>query len=146
MKTHVGEFERMSGFVDVENGDTLTAMEIQIEMASITSDDTTLTNHLKGDKWFRVADERFATSLFTLTSISADDRLKGELTLMGQTETILTPVELTWNETSLRVQSELTIDRTRWGVTEKSRVLGEIAKRVVDDDVELSVDLQFQAH
>jgi polyisoprenoid-binding protein YceI len=139
---HSGSFENLSGYADVGEGNSLQSMVVQIEMSSLTSDKEKLTKHLKDEDFFDIG--KYPTSTFTFSSFE-EGMLKGELEMVGQTESIVAPVSLTWSEDALKVQGDFSIDRTRWGVSYHSKALGTVADKIIDDQVPLSIDLSFKA-
>lgn len=113
-----GEFKQVTGTIMVD-GDQVTAIDIDIDTTSVSTDIEKLTNHLKSPDFFDV--NQFPTAKFESTSIDYDDSetatVTGNLTLHGETKEISFPATITASEDSVNLKSEFTIDRTEFGMT-----------------------------
>ena len=108
-----------------------------------------LESHLKGERWFNVA--QYPTATFTITDITPQEdsnttfayEVAGELTLKGQTHAVTFPATIYQAEDGrLHAHGELEVDRTQWGITAGSATFFEnLADNAIDDMVKLSFSL-----
>ena len=115
---HDGGFKEFSGRVGLdEASEKIESISVEIQTASLWSDNEKLTAHLKNADFFNVNEH--PTAKFESTSIKGDaDELKetGNLTLLGNTEEITFPAQATVADGKVTLTSEFKIDRTRFGM------------------------------
>lgn len=116
---HVGGFKTFK--VDsTANPASLSAgvLTIEIDTASIWSDDDRLTNHLKNPDFFDV--RKHPKIKFVSSKIEQESPTKatitGDLTMLGKTESVTLPAELKTDGKSLQLVTSFKIDRTKWGM------------------------------
>lgn len=153
--THFGTINIASGEVAVVDN-TLQAGTFVIDMNSIVSDDlegekkTNLEAHLKGTvegkegDFFNVTEYPNAT--FELTGVAGENNnvtVKGNLTIKDKTNAIEFPATVSYSGDTMLLKSEtFTIDRTKWGVNYGSKsIFGDLGDKFINDDVELTVEL-----
>ena len=140
---HVGGFDSIDGHA-VIRGQQLERLVVKIDMTSITSDNPKLTSHLKNDDFFSV--DQFPEASFFSNSVNNNATMTGELAIKGKAHEVSGPVNVEWTEDGVRVQATWNIDRTRWGVDYKSSVTGIVADKAINDEVPLTIDLNFTAN
>lgn len=134
--SHDGGFRDFAGTIEFDPATpTNSQVEVTIQTASIFTDTDDLTEHLKTDEFFNVAE--IPTARFETTSIraggegTATHTLTGRLTLHGQTKTIEVPATVTVTPAEVRATSEFSIDRTDFGMVYPGRADDLIRDRVV---------------
>ena len=140
--THAGKFEKFSGSVALE-GDKIEAAKIAIEidMASVKSDDAKLDGHLKSPDFFDV--EKFPKASFTSTEIKAGGEggathtITGELDLHGMKKTISFPAKITLTEAEMTATSEFSINRKDFAI-----VYPGMTNDLIRDDVVLKLSIK----
>ena len=130
---HAGGFKKLSGTATVADGNPTTlAIEVEIDTASLYSDDPKLTAHLKAPDFFSVKDNPKAT--FKTTKVEKSETgftITGDLTMLGKTKAISFPAAITAGD-ALTLTSEFKIDRTAWGMTySKGKIDDEAALKLV---------------
>jgi polyisoprenoid-binding protein YceI len=130
---HTGGFKKLTGTATVPDGkfEAMT-IEVEIETASLYSDNEKLTNHLKQPDFFGVKDHPKAT--FKTTKVEKTDKgytITGDLTMIGKTKAVKIPATVSESDGTLIVKSAFTIDRTDWGMN--------YGKGKIDDKVSLIV-------
>lgn len=151
-----------SGSIAVESG-TITVAgeeatgEFTIDMNTISVSETptkpgqenTLEGHLKGERWFNVAE--YPTATFTILEVTprADSEtshmydIRGELTMKGETGELSFPATI-YSDADGRVHAsaEFEFDRTEWGLTSGSgSFFDDLADNVIADEVAMSFHL-----
>src|SRR5687768_5616898 len=114
---HEGGFKTLTGSATV-SGDTLTRIEVEIDMDSIYSDDAKLTAHLKSPDFFSVKTNPKAK--FVSTKVEKTDSgttITGDLTLNGKTKSISFPATTSNTGGTLKIDSSFTIDKRDFGMT-----------------------------
>lgn len=118
--THPIDFPRFTGSVTVD-GDTVTGIAFEVDMASLESDHPKLTSHLKNADFFDVG--RFPKATFRSTEISAGateagatHTVKGDLTIRGTTKRVGFPATVTVAPGEVEARTEFVIDRKDFGV------------------------------
>ena len=123
--TNRGNFTELSGVVDYNPQAKTGFVGITIPVATLQTNFSTFTNHLKGKDFFNAA--QYPSAYFKSTKWHFDgdkpSKIEGELTLLGKTN----PVTLTatkfgcYDNPILQAKScggdfTTTIDRTQWGM------------------------------
>jgi polyisoprenoid-binding protein YceI len=136
---HSGGFKKfttvaIADFEEPKNG-TLT---IEIDAASLFSDDEKLTNHLKNPDFFDV--RKYPTIVFKSTGIEAGEEegkasILGTLTLLDKKAEIKVPCTVAVDEKTVTVDATFVLDRTRWGMT--------YGEGKIDNNVDVTAHLVF---
>ncbi len=136
--THPIVFKVWAGSVMVD-GDTLTDLTFEAEMASLESDAPKLTEHLKTPDFFDVA--TFPKATFAASSITAapgeggtTHSVTGDLTLRGVTKTVTFPAKITVAPDAITGATEFVLNRQDFGITYPGK-----ADDLVQDKVVLTV-------
>lgn len=111
--------------------------EIDLVMDSLLTDDDSLTQILKSDKFFNTAvypEGRFV--LMRVDRTGDEYQLTGELTLKGVGKVLSFPAQIEWDENTLRIQAAFQADRQWWNLT--YRGLGE---HIMRDRVDIEIDI-----
>ena len=136
---HDGGFKEFSGRVGLdEASEKIESISVEIQTASLWSDNEKLTAHLKNADFFNV--QEHPTAKFESTSIEGDAgelTVVGNLTLLGKTEEITFPAQATVADGKARLTSEFKIDRTRFGM--------DYGQGQVDNEVTISVKVGSEA-
>lgn len=111
-----GHFQKLSGVAVIAEGQ-LSAISVDIDTRSLTTDIDKLTNHLKSPDFFNVNEHPKAR--FVSRSIESTPEgktlIKGELTLLGKTKAVSFPATVSTRE-GLTLTAEFPIDRTEFGM------------------------------
>ena len=145
---HTGIVNITSGNLEMD-GDLITSGEFVMDMTSIKPTDSEsqkLLDHLKGEDFFNVA--KFPESKLEIISSTSEGKDKngnevllvtGSLTVLGKTNPItFKAVNTGKTENYIVYQSNMVIDRTKYGITYKSSLLGDA---MIYDDFDLSVKI-----
>ncbi len=131
--SHSGGFVDFVGKVTMPNGTFESAqITIDIDMTSLFSDNSVLTETLIGERFFEV--DKFPASKFVSTGIekTADGyTIKGNLEMHGVTKGIAFPATVTLEDGVLTSSSEFSIDRFQWGIEDTGLQDDLIRKEVV---------------
>ncbi|MEM1093393.1 MAG: YceI family protein [Bacteroidota bacterium] len=134
---HDGGFNAFSGTIMVD-GETVTGVEIEVDMTSMWSDNERLTGHLMSEDFFEV--ETYPKGLFALTSITPGDSLHtamGNLTMLDSTRGISFPVDVAVvDENTVTASADFIIDRQEWGISYPGR-----PDDLISDDVRIMFDV-----
>ncbi len=120
---HAGGFKKMTAVADVaDSGPQDSKVTIEIDTASLFSDDEKLTTHLKSPDFFDV--RQYPKIKFVSTKITEGDaegsaKIVGDLTLLKVTKSIEIDVQVKMNPDTEQVEltTEFEIDRTAFGMT-----------------------------
>ena len=113
---HDGGFKTVTGTATV-SGDALTAIEVEIDMDSLYSDDPKLTAHLKAPDFFGVKNNPKSKFVSKKVTKSADGyTITGDLTMNGKTKEISFPAKVS-TAGGLKIDSSFSIDKRDWGMT-----------------------------
>lgn len=149
---HNGYVKLSSGELMVD-GEKLVGGTFVLDMATITDEDldgerkTKLENHLKTGDFFEV--EKFPTATFEITKVEpatdtpeATHHITGNLTMKDVTKSVTLPAKVELTEDGLMASTpKFTINRTEWGVTYKSGLLGEPKDKAIHDEIGLQITL-----
>ena len=119
---HEGGFNQFFGAVDlVDKKPAESSVHVDIDAASVFSDDEKLTGHLKSADFFDI--EKFPKAAFTSTRIEPNTQagidsytVTGDFTLHGVTKSVSFPAAIRVSESSVDVDSEFTINRKDFGI------------------------------
>jgi polyisoprenoid-binding protein YceI len=141
-KKHDGSFETFKGTVKgVGNDPTKSTVTVEIDTASVTSDDEKLTTHLKSPDFFDV--EKFPKARFTSTAIKAggdkgaSHTVTGNLELHGVTKSITFPATIKMSNDSVDVDAEFSINRKDFGI-----VYAGMADDLIKDEVLIKLEIR----
>ena len=131
--SHDGGFKEVDGSVTVpgENLEQATVV-LNIDMNSVYSDDEKLTEHLKSDDFFDIANH--PTASFQSTSIVKSDsgyNVTGDLTLRGTTKAVTFPAEISMEEDVVTTKAEFSINRKDFNIVYKGKPDDLIRENVV---------------
>lgn len=140
---HEGGFRQFTGTIDlVDNKASESTVSVEIDAASVFSDDEKLTNHFKGADFFDV--EKFPKAKFSSTKIEpATARgpdaftVTGDFTLHGVTKSISYPATIKISDSVVEVESDFSVDRTDFGI-----VYAGQADNLIRSDVVVRLDLK----
>lgn len=120
-KKHDGKFGTFNGTVTLVDSDpTKSSVKVEVDMATISSDDEKLTGHLKSPDFFDVA--KFPKATFTSTSIKAGGAngathtVTGNLEMHGVTKSITFPATIRTTPAGVETDAEFGINRKDFGV------------------------------
>ena len=140
---HDGGFKKFSGAIDLVNGKPEeSSVKVDIETASVFSDDDGLTKHLQTGDFFEV--EKFPKASFHSTKIVADTAkgpnaytVTGDLELRGQRRSVTFPATIVVSPADVAVNSEFSINRKDFGIVYVGK-----ADDLIRDDVVIKLDLK----
>lgn len=150
---HTGIIKLQKGYLQMANG-KISGGEFVIDMNSIENTDQEgqdkedLQNHLRSSDFFDAG--QFPTATFTITDAKpldgredANYLITGNLSMKGITKSISIPAKVQIAETYVEVETpKFTIDRTQWGITYKSGIIGTAKDRLINDQIGLQIKLQ----
>jgi polyisoprenoid-binding protein YceI len=111
---HNGNFEKLSGTLDlVPDALEKSRIVLEIDAASITSDNADLTKHLKSPDFFDV--EKYPKTTLTSTSLTKDS-LTGNLDLHGVTKSITVPITVNVGAEKVSAKSEFVLKRKDFNI------------------------------
>lgn len=127
------------------NEGQLVGLSFEVDMATLTSDDERLTEHLKNEDFFDVP--KFPTSSFTMAEAKAGapegspegttHTIAGDFTIHGVTKRITFPAKVTISDDALEASSVFVINRQDFGIVYAGR-----ADNLIQDDVRMTIDLK----
>ena len=150
--SHQGTISLSGGSLKVSNG-TITGGEFAIDMNSLSAemeskeDKGKLEGHLKSGDFFEVG--KFPVGKFVITSVKAvagrndaTHEITGNLSLKDKTHSITFPAHIGIVGNKVMAQTpSFTINRTNWGVSFNSGILGTAKDMLINDDVALVITL-----
>lgn len=139
---HEGGFKAFSGTINLVNGKPDESnVSVDIDTASIFSDDPKLTDHLKSADFFDVA--KFPKATFKSAKITPDAKdgathsVTGDLELHGQTKSITFPATINVADDSVSVKAAFSINRKDFGIIYAGKT-----DDLIRDDVVITLDLK----
>lgn len=134
---HDGGFSRFTGTIDLVDGMVEgSTVTVEIDMASVFTDDERLTEHLKTQDFFEIA--KFPKSHFRLTKIERDGStgentydVTGDLELRGVRRSISFPATIRVNDADVEVVSEFSFNRKDFGIVYSGKADDLIRDRVL---------------
>jgi len=154
---HNGEVALQSGYLRVHHG-TPVGGEFVLNMKSISvtdikdaEDNKNLVEHLKADDFFGT--EKFPTAILLAKKFEAltpdaegnNYKVTADLTIKGVKNEIQFPAKISASGDAIIADAKITIDRTRWGISYKSKtILGNMADKFIYDDIAFTVKLVLQ--
>ena len=140
---HDGSFSGFTGSVDLVDGNPeKSTVTIDLDPATVTTDDEKLTAHLKSKDFFDVAAHPKAS--FVSTSIKKQDGPKGathlvtgNLELRGVKKSVTFPAKVTVSPDGVSAAAEFTINRKDFDI-----VYAGMADNLIKDDVTIRLDVK----
>lgn len=116
---HEGGFKTVTGTALVGDAGAATLkISVEIETASLYSDNAKLTNHLKSPDFFGVKSNPRATFVTTkVERAGAGYTIAGDLTLLGKTKAVSFPAQIDAGAKGLNLKSTFKINRQDFGMT-----------------------------
>jgi polyisoprenoid-binding protein YceI len=145
ISTVTGRFESFNAVVEAQGEDfTNAAIQVEVEVDSINTNNEDRNNHLKSDDFFNA--ERFPRITFNSTSFDGET-LTGDLTIRDVTKEVSLQVESNgiavdpYGQTKAGFELAGEISRKEFGLMWD--VVTEAGSVVVSDKVKLVIDIQF---
>ena len=140
---HDGGFKQFTGTIDlVNNKPADSGVNVEIDAASVFTDDEKLSGHLKSKDFFDV--EAFPKASFHSTKIDPDPAkgadaytVTGDFTLHGVTKSISFPATIKVSDASVDVDSEFSVNRKDFGIVYAGK-----ADDLIRDDVVIRLNLK----
>ncbi len=139
---HEGKFETVTGSITLVGGKPEGGkITIEVETASVKTDDAKLDGHLKSPDFFDVA--KYEKATFTSTEVKAGGEggashtVTGELDLHGVKKTITFPVTITVGADAVTGTSEFSVNRKDFGIVYPGK-----KDDLIRDDVLLKLNLK----
>jgi polyisoprenoid-binding protein YceI len=137
---HEGSFKSFEGTIGLVNGDPLmSAVQVSIDLASLTIDPPKLAGHLKSADFFDVA--KFPKATFSSTTIRPGTapstfNVTGRLDLHGVNKPLTFPATINVNAEGVTADAELTINRKDYGI-----VYPGMPDDLISDDVRIKLSI-----
>lgn len=137
---HTGGFKKIAGSADVQEDPADSSLRLEIETASIYSDDDKLTNHLKSGDFFNV--RQHPKIVFVSTDIEetgeGEANITGKLTLLGVVQEVTIPIKVTMDESvgKATLVAKFKIDRTKFKMN--------YGAGKIENEVEIEAKIVFQ--
>lgn len=153
--THEGTISVASGELIVRQGELVSgSIVLDMHSLAVTSikdggEKRDLESHLKDVDFFEV--NKFPKAVFTFNEVlpsntpDFNEVIAGQLTMKGKTGNVNVPVQLRISGNDLTAQSpSFSINRTTWGITFRSGIIGTVKDKLIEDTVLLSLKLSAQ--
>jgi len=145
-KSHNGTVNVVAGKFEIANG-ALSIGKMTIDMSSLVALDLTdadkkgkLEGHLKDADFFNVA--AFPTANIEVTDASNLSAVKANLTIKDKTNEIVFPAKLEMVDGAAVLTADLTIDRTKFGITYGSgNFFKDLGDKLIKDEFKIGVKL-----
>ncbi|MCC6278773.1 MAG: YceI family protein [Oligoflexia bacterium] len=150
--THEGMIQFADGAIKLKDKDAVADASFTVDMATLTNTDlkdnpeyqTKLVTHLKSEDFFNV--EKFPKATFKaskVTKTSATEvKIKGELTILGKTQTIEFPATINKKTDTIEGQATVKLDRTKWGIKYGSdKFFKSLGDKVINDEFQLKLNI-----
>lgn len=143
-----GEIKLESAQMEIDDN-TLTALEVVIDMKSLNHDNSRLEKHLKNADFFEVS--KYPQARFVLKeAVPLENqtlKVRGMLTVKDKTQFEEFEVAITQLEDEVVLQFKVNVNRTDYGVTYNSPSLFQTMKNdAIDDNFQLKGRVQLFAH
>lgn len=117
---HKGGFKKVTGEAQVDHeSPEKGAIKMEIETASIWSDNNMLTEHLKNADFFNV--RKFPKITFESTKVEisgeGEGTITGKLTMLDKTLETKVPIKASASDDGIQLKATFKIDRSKWGMT-----------------------------
>jgi polyisoprenoid-binding protein YceI len=159
---HQGTLRFESGSIVLTKDDKITQSHFKIAMNSLENTDlqpkdgkADLEKHLKSGDFFST--DKFPNAYFKLKKVqhfakfnpistSEQISITGELTIKGLTRPITFMAELKKGEQNIvKIQGEVKIDRSNWGINYKSpSLLDSVKDGIISNEIKIKLDLTFR--
>lgn len=142
-KKHDGSFGAFEGTIGLVNGDPLmSAVQVSIDLPTLTTDSEKLSKHLKSADFFDVT--KFPKTNFSSTSIRPGSapstyNVTGKLDLHGVTKPLTFPATIKVSSDAVDVDAELTLNRKDYGI-----VYPGMPDDLISDDVAIKLTVHAQ--
>lgn len=127
---HEGGFNELKGMVTIKDNNPATAQfKVDIDLASMFTDNDKLTDHLKGTDFFNV--RKFPIAKFISSKVEKKGDLyevTGKLTMNGNTKEIVIPAKLDVAGPGLSLESNFEINRHDWKISYGAKMIDEKVK------------------
>lgn len=151
-KGHEGTLKLLSGNAMFKDGQ-IQGGNFVIDMNSVHATDMKpddggkdLEEHLRAKDF--LATSEFPKGYFTVLSSerSTDGKVNvsGYLILKGVSNTVKIPSVITETKNSITVKSELTVNRTLWGINYQSGLFGALKDEAISDTMNITLNLVFK--
>ncbi|NMB68419.1 MAG: YceI family protein [Chloroflexi bacterium] len=145
-----GRFERFSGTVEFnENDPTASSVDVQIEAASINTNESQRDNHLRSADFFDA--EKFPYLSFKSTRVEKIDenngRIYGDLTIRDISHPVVLETEYNgqakspWGSTSAGFTANTKINRKDWNLVWNQAL--ETGGMLVGDEIKIHIELEI---
>lgn len=145
-----GRFERFSGTVEFnENDPAASSVDVQIEAASINTNEPQRDNHLRSADFFEA--ETYPNLTFKSTRVEKVDenngRIYGELTIRNVTRPVVLETEYNgqakspWGSTSAGFTANTKINRKDWNLVWNQAL--ETGGVLVGDEIKIHIELEI---
>ncbi len=139
-KTHEGGFRKFDGTVSVD-GANVTGVKVNVDAATIYTDDDNLVNHLKSPDFFGV--EKFPTATFEASQFVKLDTMAGmthmvtgNLMMHGVAHSVTFPAAIQVNGNTVTAKADFKINRKDWGIIYPGK-----PDDLISDDVRILFDI-----
>lgn len=140
---HEGKFEKFTGSIALGPGGKPEggSVNVEIEMASVKTDQEKLDGHLKAPDFFDV--EKFPKAKFTSTEVKAGGdkgathTITGELDLHGVKKTISFPATITVGDDAVTATTEFALNRKDFGIAYEGK-----KDDLIRDDVVIKLNIK----
>jgi polyisoprenoid-binding protein YceI len=148
-KVH-GQFENFSGNVELdESNPAKTAVDIQIETASVNTRDSKRDDHLRSADFFNAAEYPTLTFKSKAVKVADDEHavMIGDLTIKGVTHEVKMDVEFVgkatnpWGKTAYGFTGKTRINRKDWGLNWNMAL--ETGGFLVSDEIDISIEIEL---
>jgi len=133
-----GGWSEFAGTVELPEGTIESGkINIVIQMASLFSGNSILTETLHDESWFNIAG--FPEATFTSSKIEKTDegyKVTGDLTMRGITKNISFPAQIAIEGDQLKTQAKFALNRSEWGIKSEG-----FAGDLVQDEVVVEFDV-----
>ena len=152
---HNGNIKIKSGNVETDKKGLVKSANIVVDMKTIENTDLKdspdyqkkLVGHLSSEDFFKV--DKFPEAVFKLTSVtpkagSKDEfTVKGDLTMIGNTQAIEFPAKISSDKKSISGNAKIDIERLKWGLQYGSGSVFKslTADKIINDTFELTLNL-----
>ncbi|MFN8791097.1 MAG: YceI family protein [Bdellovibrionales bacterium] len=136
----------------VVNGQDFKTGEFVVDMNTITNKDlasspdyqTKLVDHLKSEDFFNVT--KHPESVFKIKSVKKKSEqeyiVKGELTMIGKTQPVEFPAQISVVDNKMSGTAQVKLDRTKWGLRYGSgKFFKNLGDKMINDEFELNLNL-----
>lgn len=140
-----GTLQIKNAIITYENN-TISALEIQVDMRSLDQENKQLTGHLRAKDFFHV--KKYKTAVFTLEQpievTTENCILKGTMTIKDTSNKEQIKAQITMQGDTIILQFDHKMDRTVYGVTYNSpSIFKSLKENVIADDFTLKGTLIF---